>query len=280
MKRAVGALFMVSVGWHAQHALGQSANSPPTAQFPPAEPEPATPPSAPQTAQPNAPAVPQAQPANATATPVQAATVATPPPALPAPPPGYPAYPYPPPYYPYTYPELTPIQAPPSDSEEIFSLTISPLLLIFPIVQLTGELQVAPHVGVSVIAGYGTIDSTTIDSSSASFRFKAYEIGGRVAWYPLKKFKSLQLGGQLMYLKVDTDGPVDNNGLSGTAAGTTFGPFVGYKLVTAGGFTFLAQLGVQYLVAQAEAHDNTGASDSNQDNRFAPLLNLDVGWSF
>ncbi|HEY4103316.1 MAG TPA: hypothetical protein VGM44_05465, partial [Polyangiaceae bacterium] len=129
-------------------------------------------------------------------------------------------------------------------------------------------------------AGYGTIDSTTIDSSSAPYRLKAYELGGRVVWYPLKKFKSLQVGGQLLYVKVDTDGPINGNGVTGTAAGTAFGPFAGYKLITAGGFTFLVQFGVEYLVAQAEAHDNTGASDSNSGSRFSPLLNLDVGWSF
>jgi hypothetical protein len=156
--------------------------------------------------------------------------------------------------------------------------------LIAPIVQLTGELRATPHFGVSVVAGYGSISTSTNSTSTSgttdNVRFTAYEIGGRLIGYPLKKFKSLQLGAQLMYLKVATDGPIADSNVSGTGAGVAFGPFVGYKLVTSGGFTFLAQLGFQYLSAQAEAHDTTGLSNSASQNQFLPILNLDVGWSF
>ena len=148
--------------------------------------------------------------------------------------------------------------------------------------QLTGEVRATPHFGISVIAGYGSIgvDSTNSDGIADNVKLTAYEIGGRLIGYPLKKFKSLQLGAQLLYLKVDTGGPISGTNVSGAGAGVAFGPFAGYKLVTSGGFTFFAQLGFQYLSAQAEAHDTSGNSDSASNNRFLALLNLDIGWSF
>jgi len=197
-----------------------------------------------------------------------------------APYPTPPQYPYPPPAY-YPTPELVPTQPPASDSDQTFSLTLSPLHLIFPIVQLTGELRAAPHFGISVIAGYGEIgvDESGNALGSAS-QFTTYELGGRLIGYPLKKFKSLQLGGQLLYVKVDSNGPISNTDVTGTAAGFAFAPFAGYKLITAGGFTLFAQFGVNYLVVRANAHDSSGNTGSDSEKRFAPLVNFDVGWSF
>jgi len=171
--------------------------------------------------------------------------------------------------------------AAPKDSDEIVTLTISPLHLIFPILQLTGEVRVTPHLGVSVIGGYGTVavQTSTVDTLQDT-RVSAYELGGRVIGYPLKQFKSLQLGAQVMYLKVDTGGAISGTNVSGSGAGVAFGPFGGYKIITPAGFTFVAQLGVQYLSAQAEAHDTAGNSDTAKDNRFLALLNLEIGWSF
>lgn len=278
MKRVVGTLFIVSTGLYGRQVLAQSAGAtPPTAQFPPAEPSHAAPPASAPPA--TAPATPStappvnAAPANNSATPVAA------PPAGPTPPPAPPAYTYPPPPYPYAYPELVPTPKPaPKDSDEIVTFTISPFHLIFPIVQLTGEVRVTPHLGVSVIGGYGTVAVQT--STVEDTRVSAYELGGRVIGYPLKQFKSLQLGAQLMYLKLDTGGAISGTNVSGSGAGVAFGPFGGYKIITPAGFTFVAQFGVQYLSAQAEAHDTSGNSNSAKDNRFLPMLNLEIGWSF
>ncbi len=272
MKRVVGALFILSAVVDSEAASAQNAERapPPTAQFP-AEPGP---PVAPDAAAAPAPAPPLTAPPPPPpgAAPPQASAV-PPAPGYPA----YPAYPYPAPY-PYAPPTLVPLKPPASDSDEEVSLTLSPLLLILPIVQLTGEVRVTPHLGISLIAGYGSLSVDNPDTES--FKVSAYEIGTRVVGYPLKKFKSLQLGAQLMYLKVDTGGPVTSSNVSGTAAGVAFGPFAGYKLITEAGFTFVANLGFQYLAAQAQAQDNAGNSSSASDNRFLPLLNLEIGWSF
>ncbi len=151
--------------------------------------------------------------------------------------------------------------------------------MIAPILQLTGEARVVPHFGISVLAGYGELGVDTTDSfgDRQSVKVKVYELGARAIGYPLKNFKSLQLGAQLLYLHVDTE---NLNDVSGTGAGAAIGPFIGYKLITEAGFTFLAQGGFQYLAARADAHDSFGNSASDTDSRFLPLLNLDIGWSF
>jgi hypothetical protein len=274
MKRVVGPLFILSGTLWVEAALAQGANTaPPTAQFPSMEPAPAQAPATPELPAKAPNPAPPLRPVP-TAPPAAAPTPA----AAPPPPSAYPAYPYPPPY-PYGYPALvplTPTKPPATDSEEVFTITLAPLLLIGPIVQLTGELRATPHFGISAIVGYGSIAVDGSSNATAS----AYELGARAVGYPLKKFKSLQLGAQLLYLKVDSNDAATGTTLSDNAAGVAFGPFAGYKLVTDIGFTFVGQLGVQYLSAQAEAHDDAGNVATSKDNRFLPLANAEIGWSF
>lgn len=257
-----------------------AGGTPPTAQFPPADATHAAPSASAPTPAPPAATAPGAPPPTTAAPPSNSeAPPAATAPAGAAAPPAPSAYTYPPPPYPYAYPQLVPTPKPaPKDSDEIVTLTISPLHLIFPILQLTGEVRVTPHLGVSVIGGYGTIAVQT--STLQDTRVSAYELGGRVIGYPLKQFKSLQLGAEVMYLKVDTGGAISGTNVSGSGAGVAFGPLVGYKIITPAGFSFVAQFGIQYLSAQAEAHDTSGNRDSAKDNRFLPLLNLEIGWSF
>ncbi|MEO7034119.1 MAG: hypothetical protein ABI548_09520 [Polyangiaceae bacterium] len=269
----VAACLVVVGSWTAARVVAAqgAGGAPPTAQFPDAAGGPAPGGPAPGGPAPSTPPLGAPPPAPPTTT--QTYPSEAPPPYPPPPPP------------PGAYPAgLSP--APPSaetDSDEVVSLTISPLHLILPIVQLTGEVRVVPHFGVSLIAGYGQLglDTTGGDGFSTNHTtVSAYELGGRLIGYPLKKFKSLQLGGQIMYLHLATDGPVNDTGISATGAGVAVGPFVGYKLVTKIGFTFLAQGGFQYLAVRADAQDTSGSSATNEASKLLPLLNLDVGWSF
>jgi hypothetical protein len=158
------------------------------------------------------------------------------------------------------------------------SLTFSPVhLLIGPIFEMQVEAQVAPHFGVSLIGGIGTIKAES--STAGTVKFSAYELGGQLVGYPLADFKSLQLGAELLWVKVSTE-EVNGERLSADAGGFAVGPFIGYKLITKIGFTFFAQGGFQYLTARADATDDDGTSASAEDSTFVPLLNLNVGWSF
>ena len=165
------------------------------------------------------------------------------------------------------------------DSGPFLSLTLSPLHLFFPLVELQVEGRVVPHFGVAVIAGAGSITSKSRVPGVSDQKFNAYELGAQLVGYPLQSFESLQLGAELMWVKVSTK-TFNGQQITADAGGVALGPFVGYKLVTHVGFTFFAQGGFQYMVVKADAADNLGNTASDERSAFIPLLNLNVGWSF
>lgn len=209
-----------------------------------------------------------------------------PPPAQPAPPPGAQpapgAQPPPPAYAPgwgpppgYAYPP--PPRPPPPEPVRSVSLTLSPLHLILPVFELTAEVRVVDHFGLAVIGGYGSV--TVEDNLGQSEKFSAWELGGQAVWYPMKPFDGLHVGAELLYLKVESDDLQDGE-IRGAGNGLAVGPLVGYKLLTSGGFTFVAQGGLEYVAIEAEANDTAGNSASEEDSRWLPLLNLNLGYSF
>ncbi|HET6284828.1 MAG TPA: hypothetical protein VFH73_27980 [Polyangia bacterium] len=178
-----------------------------------------------------------------------------PPPAIYAPPAGAPAPPLPPPTY---------VESP--APHRSFSLTISPLHLISPILELTGEIRAADKLGIAVVAGAGKF-SDTINGIKISAT--ALEAGAQFRYYVLGDFHSgMQLGAELLYLHLS-----DTN-LSATGQGVAIGPFVGYKYTADVGFTFDGQFGVERLITDAPS------SSTASTKRWFPLLNVNVGWSF
>ncbi len=161
------------------------------------------------------------------------------------------------------------------------TVTVSPLHLVLPVVEVTAEVRLLPidrPLSVAAILGFGKM--TFDDSVGDDVKVNVYELGGQLVYYPIGDFKSLQLGAEALWLKVDAQS-LDNESLSGSAAGVAVGPFVGYKLMTGVGFTFVAQLGVAGLVARAEAEDtDTGDEASVEGKSYVPILNLNLGWAF
>ena len=157
------------------------------------------------------------------------------------------------------------------------SITFSPLHLFLPMFEAQVEVMVVPHFGISAIGGIGsvTVDDPTVGKET----FSAYELGLQLVGYPLNDFKSLQLGGELMYLRVDTDDFAGQQ-ITGVADGVAVGPLIGYKVLTSGGFTFVAQGGFQYMAVHAEASNTQGQSAQGDTSDFIALLNLNIGWSF
>ena len=151
------------------------------------------------------------------------------------------------------------------------SVTISPIHLFSPIVELTGEWRALNKLGVAVIAGGGkyseTMNGTKISAS-------VYEAGAQARYYVLGDFRhGMQLGVEALYLRLS-----DAN-ISARGEGLAVGPFVGYKFIADVGFTFDAQVGAEYVGAQATA--SSGGSTANASgSTFIPLINLNVGWSF
>jgi hypothetical protein len=168
------------------------------------------------------------------------------------------------------------------ERNEVFSLTFSPLHLFFPAVEVQGEYKVVDGLGVSLIAGYGwpTAEATDQNGEDIDVRFDLIEVGTQVMWYPLRRFRSLQLGVEAVYIHLSTTEPVGTYDASAFGGGFGIGPLVGFKFIVGPGFTGFIQLGVSYIAVQAEATDSTGARETEEQSGFGLNLNANVGWSF
>lgn len=143
------------------------------------------------------------------------------------------------------------------DVQHAVSITISPLHLLVPMLQVTGELRLDDKVGAAVILGAGQV---TEDSR----HYWAWEVGGQCRYYLFGSFiHGMTLGAEVGYVHIvgHLDDPM------GYYAGVRIGAFAGYKIVTNSGFTFDAQLGDQYVMVSDRAE-------------WQPLMNFKVGWSF
>lgn len=157
----------------------------------------------------------------------------------------------------------TPVRA---ERDQRVSVTWSPIHLVLPVVELTGEYNVAPHMGAGAILGAGRVtnDDETVTAT-------AIEVGAQFNYYFLDRFSGLHAGVEGIYLHLSD---VEQD-LTASGAGFAVGPYAGYKLMTSIGFTFVAQLGVSYLAINAKTSTQTSS-----DSKVSPLLNLNVGWSF
>ncbi len=164
--------------------------------------------------------------------------------------------------------------------ERQVSVTISPIHLIFPIVEITAEYAVTRQIGVAAILGYGTISIptqriTAAGISTTTEKIRAYELGAHFNYYVLGNFDhGMQLGVEALYVGVAGDGP-QTTGI--TASGLALGPYVGYKIITNVGFTFEANGGAQYVTLRGS---NANNGDTASQKKVIPLVNLNIGWSF
>jgi hypothetical protein len=170
----------------------------------------------------------------------------------------------------------TPVVAEASAAVPSLALTISPVHLysnddgvVKSMVELTGEVKLSPRLSVAVILGAGRIKAEEeLFTPEISARMLQGGIQGR--YYLLGDFRhGLQLGGEAMYHHLS------DSSLSLTATGPSVGAFAGYKFTARSGFTFDGQLGVQRLSARAD-----NGEEQAKLSEVAPLLNLNVGWSF
>lgn len=164
------------------------------------------------------------------------------------------------------------------------SVTISPIHLIYPIVEISAEFAITPKIGVAAFGGYGTVPMTTRTTTirgttESTERLRAWEIGARFNYYVIGTFDhGMQLGAEVQYLKVARS-EANSTQIAASAAGLAIGPYVGYKIITSIGFTFEGNLGVQYVAARGQATDGVNSAEASE-KRIIPLLNLNIGWSF
>jgi len=146
------------------------------------------------------------------------------------------------------------------DVQHSLSLTISPIHLLSPILQLTGEQRLADKIGVALILGAGAV---TEDGEY----YGVWEVGGQFRYYLFGTFvHGMTIGSEVGYINDggELDSPMDSY------VGVRAGAFVGYKLATNIGFTLDVQLGDQYVYTISEPSDSC----------WQPIMNLKVGWSF
>ncbi len=159
------------------------------------------------------------------------------------------------------------------DAENSVTLTVSPLHLFAPIIEVTGEYKLNKNLGLSLIAGHGRI-SSTIDGDLFSVR----EYGMQINYYPGSNFSAgIHYG--VEFMKIDVKAEMASN-IKGSGSAVGFGPYVGYKYLTGSGLTFVSQLGFQSYNITAEAHDSNGNSANAAGESGGILLNLNMGYSF
>ena len=141
--------------------------------------------------------------------------------------------------------------------DHTFSLTNSPLQLLLPVMEVTGEYRLDDRIG---FGGIGSI--------GASFGIPVAAIGPTFRYYPVGDFDhGMQLGADLQFVVAATE----VNGRIITATGAGFGPFIGYKIAARFGLTFEIQGGVG--VTGVQGGGETFITP-------LPVLNLNLGWSF
>jgi len=142
------------------------------------------------------------------------------------------------------------------------SVTWSPLLLVFPMVELTGELLVADGLSAALIIAAGKVTPIGADET-----FPVAEFGVQARYYVVGDFEhGMHLGAEVIGMFLDRDGVASE---AAHGEGIAMGPFVGYKLMLDVGFTLDAQLGAQYVAARPK-----------NGMVIVPLVNLSLGWSF
>ena len=187
-------------------------------------------------------------------------------------PPGYPPPGYPPGYPPPGYPPPAPPEPPPPETS--FSLTLSPLYLLLPILELTGEFRLGSQAGLALIAGGGWVSVT--QSGGPTVKFTVLEGGAQLRYYITGSFRrGMQVGAEILYVHVN--GSLQD--VTGVASGLALGPFFGWKTTSYAGFTFEVQGGVEVVTLGSHVSDSSGESSSSSVD-YIPLLNLNIGWSF
>lgn len=135
------------------------------------------------------------------------------------------------------------------DKERKVSVTVSPLHLVVPMVELTGEFRLDDKVGLAAIGGVG---------SSAGVAL--WELGGQARYYFLGDFADgLLVGAEVLYAKASLGG-ASANGLSP-------GVMAGGKTTFDFGLVLEAQAGGAWF-------------QSGGGGSLGLLLNANLGWAF
>lgn len=164
-----------------------------------------------------------------------------------------------------------------AEGETVVAITISPLHLIIPMAEVTGEFRLMDKVSVAGILGGGRLRGT---SGGTDVDLTIYELGAQGRYYVTGSFDSgLHVGVELLQLGITggtTDGEVT---ASASGQGFSAGAFAGYKHTFGFGLVLDGQLGYSATLVKASA-SASGTSASGGSSSRSVLLNLNIGWAF
>ncbi|MBW8886342.1 MAG: hypothetical protein JF616_01185 [Fibrobacteres bacterium] len=153
------------------------------------------------------------------------------------------------------------------------SLTFSPLSLLIPEGEIGIEMRKYEKLGLGVVAGAGRITQV---SPGVKLHLSIYDLGIQANYYAVGSFRhGMQLGFRGVYEHF-ANPFVHQLPISGS--NFKLGSWVGYKYVMKVGLTFQTQIGCQYIWNH-ESDGIEGGTNSKSES-LAPLLELDLGWSF
>jgi hypothetical protein len=151
-----------------------------------------------------------------------------------------------------------PLRAQQDAADPRFSLTISPLHLLSPQLQGTGEARLASKVGASLTLGGGNI-------SEEEETYGIWEAAAQLRYYVWGNFsQGLMMGADVGHVRVE--GQLES--AMETLVGNRAGGFLGFKKIFPRGFTAEVQLGPVHVWGE----------DDTQE--WQTLHTLRVGWSF
>jgi hypothetical protein len=162
-----------------------------------------------------------------------------------------------------------------SETTNMLSLSISaPHLIAGPIFEVQLEFDASDKLSLAALGGWGQ----TVSEPDADTRVKldVWNAGGQVRYLADGNFdKNLHLGVEAMYTGVQ-EGPGDDQlGVFVHRRGLSVGPFVGGKYIAEVGLTVEAQVGIAYEGLVGEVSNSSGETGG-----FAPIANVNIGWSF
>lgn len=168
--------------------------------------------------------------------------------------------------------------------------------------EVTAELRLAERLSIAALAGLGEFEAnlsqfraslpqqaqSSFSEADERVHLKGREFGGQARFYVIGGFDhGLFVGGELLRVWAET-APGDLVQGSGTLTGS--GAFLGYKVTAGFGLMFDVKVGIQKLSVVGEGTATgevtymgqtqiVSASDSIDEERTLPLLNVNLGWA-
>ncbi len=149
--------------------------------------------------------------------------------------------------------------------EHTVAVTLSPIQLRLPIVEITAEFRVASGMGIAATGGLGSVKG-----------FSAWKLGGGLNFYTLGDIeRGVQLGVEAFYMQLAV-----KNSSNQIAQIYSQIPFVGYKFTANSGLTISAAIGYTMIALESDPGNNQDLADALSKANPLTVIRLNLGWSF